>query len=42
MSSFLHQLAPPYANTDMMSLFLKEVAQDFKDYFVVMLVDQSG
>lgn len=32
----------PYANTDMMSLFLEEVAQDFKDYFVVMLVDQAG
>lgn len=32
----------PYANTEMMSLFLEEVAQDFKDYFVVMLVDQAG
>ena len=32
----------PYANTNMMSLFLEEVAQDFKDYFVVMLVDQAG
>ena len=35
-------LVLPYANTDMMSLFLEEVGQDFKDYFVVMLVDQAG
>ncbi len=32
----------PYANTEMMNLFLQEVAQDFKDYFVIMLVDQAG
>ena len=32
----------PYANTDMMSLFLEEVAQDFKDFFVIMLIDQAG
>jgi transposase len=32
----------PYANTDMMNLFLQEVAQDFKDFFVIMLVDQAG
>jgi len=35
-------LVLPYANTDMMSLFLEEVALDFEDYFVVMLVDQAG
>lgn len=32
----------PYANTDMMNLFLHEVAQDFKDFFVIMVVDQAG
>jgi hypothetical protein len=32
----------PYANTAMMSLFLQEVAEDFKDYFVIMLADQAG
>jgi transposase len=32
----------PYANTDMMNLFLQEVAQDFNDFFVIMLVDQAG
>jgi len=30
------------ANTEMMNLFLQEVAQDFKDFFVIMLVDQAG
>lgn len=32
----------PYANTDMMNPFLEEVSNDFKDYFVVMLVDGAG
>lgn len=32
----------PYANTDMMNIFLKEVSEDFKGYFVVMLVDQAA
>ena len=32
----------PYANTEMMSLFLEYVAEDFKDFFVIMLVDQAG
>ncbi len=35
-------LIPPYANTDMMNLFLEEVSKDFKDYFVIMLVDGAG
>jgi len=26
----------------MMNLFLAQVAQDFADYFIVMLVDQAG
>lgn len=32
----------PYANTEMMSLFLQEVAEDFKDFFVIMLIDRAG
>ena len=32
----------PHANTEMMNLFLKEVSRDFKDYFVIMLVDGAG
>jgi hypothetical protein len=32
----------PYANTEMMNLFLAQVARDFADYFVVMQVDQAG
>jgi hypothetical protein len=32
----------PYANTDMMNLFLEEVSRDFKEYFVIMLVDGAG
>ena len=32
----------PYANTEMMNLFLEEVSHDFKDYFVIMLVDKAG
>ena len=32
----------PYANTEMMNLFLEEVSMDFKDYFVLMLVDRAG
>ena len=32
----------PYANTDMMNLFLSEVSNDFRDYFVIMLVDGAG
>jgi transposase len=32
----------PFANTEMMNLFLQEVADDFRDFFVIMLVDQAG
>jgi hypothetical protein len=32
----------PYANTEMMNLFLEQVAQDFKEFFVIMLIDQAG
>ncbi len=32
----------PYANTAMMNLFLEEVSHNFKEYFVIMLVDGAG
>jgi len=32
----------PYANTAMMNLFREEVSHDFKEYFVIMLVDGAG
>jgi len=32
----------PYADSEMMNLFLEEVSQDFKGYFVIMLVDGAG
>ncbi len=32
----------PYANTAMMNLFLEEVSHDFKEHFVIMLVDGAG
>jgi transposase len=32
----------PYANTDMMNLFLEEVSKDFHDYFVIMVVDGAS
>ena len=32
----------PWANSEMMNIFLKQVAEDFSDYFIFMLVDQAG
>ena len=32
----------PYANTEMMNIFLKQVSDDFTNYFVLMVVDRSG
>lgn len=32
----------PYANTEMMNIFLKQVSEDFSSYFIVMQVDQAG
>lgn len=32
----------PYANTEMMNIFLKQTSDDFNNYFVLMLVDQAG
>lgn len=35
-------LVLPYANTDMMNIFLAQVSDDFRDFFIVMLVDRAG
>ncbi len=35
-------LVLPYANTKMMNLFLKQVSQDFAEYFVIMQVDRAA
>jgi hypothetical protein len=32
----------PYANTEMMSIFMEHVSDDFTNFFVLMLVDQAG
>ncbi len=32
----------PYADTLTMNLFLRHVAKEFRDYFILMLVDQAG
>ena len=32
----------PYANTEMMNIFLKQVAEDFKDNYLIMQVDGAG
>jgi transposase len=32
----------PYANTEMMNIFLKQVSEEFSPYFIVMQVDQAG
>ena len=32
----------PSANTEMMNIFLEHVSSAFKDYFLIMIVDQAG
>ena len=32
----------PYANTDAMNIFLRQVSQDFSEFYVIMLVDGAG
>lgn len=32
----------PFANTDMMSIFLRQLSKDFEDYFIILLIDQAG
>lgn len=38
----LSALVLPYANTQMMQLFLNQVSQDFQGYFIIMLMDRAG
>jgi putative transposase len=38
----LTALILPRANTEMMNLFLEQLAQDFPGYFIILLVDQAG
>jgi transposase len=38
----LTALILPRANTEMMNLFLEQLAQDFQGYFIILLVDQAG
>jgi len=38
----LTALLLPVANTDMMSVFLTHVAQEFADYFIILVVDRAG
>jgi hypothetical protein len=35
-------LVLPYANTKMMNLFLKQVSEDFRGYFIIMQVDKAA
>ena len=32
----------PFVNIDMMTIFLHHVSQDFKAFFVIMIVDQAA
>ncbi len=32
----------PYANTEMMNIFLKQISDDLTNHFVLMLVGQAG
>ena len=32
----------PWATTEMANIFLRQVAEDFSDYFILMLPDQAG
>jgi len=38
----MSSLILPSANTEMMNIFLEHVATVFKDYFLIMIVDQAG
>lgn len=35
-------LVLPYANSEMMNLFLEQVSQEFCDYFIIMQVDRAS
>lgn len=32
----------PWANSDMMSIFLEQVSNEYKEYYILMLVDNAG
>ena len=32
----------PFANSEMMTIFLDQVSRDFKQFFIIMLVDRAG
>ena len=32
----------PFANSEMMTIFLDQVSKDFKEFFIIMLVDRAG
>ena len=32
----------PWANTEMMNIFLRQVSEDFPEYFILMIADQAG
>ncbi len=38
----MYALILPYANTAMMQLFLQQVARDYPEYLVIILMDQAG
>jgi hypothetical protein len=38
----MSKMIVPWANMEMMNIFLRQVAEDFSDYFILMLVDQAG
>ena len=40
--SMMTALVLPFSNTEMINLFLKQAAQEFGDYFVVMQVDGAA
>ena len=41
-SGQITSLILPYANSEMMTLFLNQVASDFSDYFIIMQVDGAA
>lgn len=38
----MSSLILPYANTEMMNIFLQQVSKDFQEYFIIMQVDQAA
>ena len=38
----MSSLILPHSDTEMMNIFLKQVANDFSDSFLIMILDQAG